>query len=430
MAENKIVERQAAAGRNALVTIVYMGPLTLPKKVINPQTDGVRELAGVYEAQQEWDSTQSDGAQNEPLTRVLIANAGASMTGQYQIARQIVRLASTGTPIAAVVGVGTNGPSTPRTVEVLGRAGIPIIGTTNSMDSTPPFYFQLAPDDRREAQVGVDYLRSLHGEIHGVRMVDTTSGYTRELGRDVASVLSPAQRELMTPFRYDSPLELKELPARACRRTGGKLNLIYYLGRSDDLYWLLTGLANSGCADNNVRILSGDDASRYAGSLPANVTLDYTALTFPPAWRTCGRGQDVPMFYGDYLNWLRGSGIADLPRGPLDDLLLTDGHTVLGYDATMVTQNAAAQVFEAMIGQDSSRQLAKIQVTPGEIWGQLETAAEPVGASGSITFRSGYKQGKFVPVVQLRNGMKPRVVYAKGQLIAGSPAGCLVKSAA
>ncbi len=422
-AENRSAERQAAAGRNTLATIVYLGPLTLSAKVSNPQTDGVRELAGVYAAQREWDGVQSDGAQNEPLTRVLVANGGSSMAGQYQIARQIVRLASTGTPIAGVVGVGVNGPSTPETIGVLERAGIPIVGTTNSMDSTYPFYFQLAPDDQREAQVGEDYLVSL-GARHGVRMVDSTHGYTRELGRDVGRDLSPEQRRSMRQFVYSSPLELKARAASACAQTGGKLDLIYYLGRSDDLYWLLNGLADSPCADNKVRILSGDDASRFAGSLPPHITLDYTAITFPPAWRICGHDQGVPGFYQDYLNWLQASGVRDLPRSPLYDRLLTDGHTVLGYDATMVTQDAAAAAFLSMVGQGDSIQPAQIRVTPGEVWGQLETAAEPAGASGSITFRPGYRQKKFVPVVQLHEGQEPHIVYARGRLTAGSPMGC------
>lgn len=423
-AENRNAERQAAAGRNAVITIVYMGPLTLPIKVSHPQTDGVRELAGVYEAQQEWDGTQSDGVQSEPLTRVLVANAGSSMVGQYQVARQIVRLANSGTPIAGVVGVGSNTPSTPATVEVLARAGIPIVGTTNSMDSTHPFYFQLAPDDLREAQVGEGYLRGLRGVIHGVRLVDSTSGYTRELGRDVGRTLSAAQRKAMPQFGYSSPLELTERAARACQQTGRKLNLIYYLGRSADLYWLFRGLADSRCVDNSVRIVSGDDASRYSGSLPPNVTLDYTALTFPPTWRICDHSQDVPTFYGSYLGWLQASGIRSLPHDPLDDPLLTDGHTVLGYDATMVTQEAAERAFQSMAGQSAIRQPAQLRVTPGEVWGQLKTAIEPVGASGSISFRAGYKTGKFVPVVELHLGRAPRVVYAQGRLTAGSPMGC------
>lgn len=269
--QNARVTRQAGRRGTTAVTVVYMGPLTLPGQVTDPQTDGTRELAGVYAAQQAWDSTPPDGVMNQPLTRILIANAGASMQAQYQVAEEIIHRAEAGAPIVGVVGVGMNEPSTPETVGALQRAGIPIVGTTNSMDTAYPFYFQLASDDRWEAQVGTDYLRRLPGVVHGVRMVDTTSGYTRELGADVNRALSPAERRAMPELRYSSPRNLPNLAAQACSKTHGQLNLIYYLGRSEDLYWLINrGLAGSvRCGGNAVTILTGDDASKFSGRCPA-----------------------------------------------------------------------------------------------------------------------------------------------------------------
>jgi hypothetical protein len=425
--ENGAVRQQAADGRNTVVTIAYMGPLTLPGDVSNPQTDGVRELAGVYAAQLAWDGTPEDGVQNDPLVQILVANAGASMQGQYKVAQQIIELAHSHDPLVGVVGVGMNEPTTPETVSALGRAGVPIVGTTNSMDAHYPLYFQLAPDDRREAQVGADYLATLPGRHYGVRMVDTTSGYTRELGANVAEALSPAARRSMPEFTYQSPRQLPGLVNEACQKTGGKLNLIYYLGRSQDLPWLITqGLAQSAqCANNHVTILSGDDASKYAAPLPGNITLDYTALTFPPAWQTCYRDGNLPPFYASYLHLLQSQGISHLPANPLDNPLLTDGHTVLGYDATTVMENATTQVFEDLAGQAPGlSSFSGIRVTPGDVWGQLRSAAEPPGASGLITFQPGFEQDKFVPVVQEKAQAAPHVVYAEGVLTPGSPSTC------
>jgi hypothetical protein len=415
-AQDKQVLQESGNGRKVpVVTIAYIGPVTLPASSPTPLTDGVRELAGVYEAQRQSDMRAPDGGFSQPLVRVLVGNAGFEMTYQKAVARRIVQLASHGMPVVGVVGVGTNAQSTPATVGLLSRAGIPIVSTTDSGDRRYDFFFPLAPDDRREAQIGADFLKTMKlRTIHGVRIEDTDPGYTRELSDDLGQALTPAEKRAIPgrPLTYVTAGAASRLPAlakQACAQTHGKLNLIYYAGRGADLNWLISGLSNTACShnQNQITILSGDDASRDPVPIPARISLDYTALTLPQSLACYQSGAN---FYGDYQSLLSESGMK-VPPDRLQDPFLADAHMVLGYDATMTMEEAAAQVYSSMQSAGLNFPPSTIQMTAGAVWGQLRSEGPSYGATGEITFRPGFEKDKLVAVVQRGPHGGVRVIY-------------------
>jgi hypothetical protein len=421
---NQVLEESAGGRKEPVVTIAYVGPVTLPASSTTPLTDGVRELAGVYEAQRQYDQRGSDGEFSRPLVRVLVGNAGFGMTYQKAVVRRIVQLASHGMPIVGVVGVGTNAPSTPATVALLSRAGLPIVSTTNSGDRRYDFFFPLAPNDQREARIGAAFLNTMKlGKIHGVRIEDTDPGYTSELSNDLGRVLSPAEKRAIpgSPLTYvsaDASSQLQVLATQACKQTGGKLNFIYYAGRGADLNWLTGGLSNTPCSDHQITILSGDDASRDPEFIPVHhLSLDYTALTFP---KSLGCYQAGRIFDGDYRSLLGKYGIK-VPAHQLQDRFLADGHMVLGYDATMTMEEAAAHVYVSMRSANQNFSPSTIQVSAGAVWGQLRAEGPSYGASGEITFQAGFEKDKFVAVVQRGQLGGVTVIYPTSPLVAHSP---------
>jgi len=90
----------------------------------------------------------------DPIVRLLIVNAGRGMGAGQQVARQLGVLAAQDPSVVGVVGLDQTRQPTVDTINALANVGLPSIGAALSADSLSvnhPMYFQVAPQNIREA---------------------------------------------------------------------------------------------------------------------------------------------------------------------------------------------------------------------------------------------------------------------------------------
>ncbi len=152
-----------------LLTLVYFVGLT-------GETDGdwtaaqVAELEGLLTWQRALNQVKGSAKgcastsenPSRVALRVLIANGGNTMTYADQVAREhLVPLVSRpGENVLGVIGMDRSTTATGQAVATLGKAGVPVVATTLSGDGMAdhsPLYFQMVPDNRREALLVTSY---------------------------------------------------------------------------------------------------------------------------------------------------------------------------------------------------------------------------------------------------------------------------------
>ncbi len=164
-------DRSRAEFPYRLVTLVYFAGLT-------GETDGdwtaaqVAELEGLLTWQRALNQVKgsSNGCASTSenpsrvALRVLIANGGNAMADADQVAREhLVPLASRPEQnVLGVIGMDRSTQQTSLAITTLGNAGVSVVATTLSGDGMAdhsPLYFQMVPDNRREALLVASYAR-------------------------------------------------------------------------------------------------------------------------------------------------------------------------------------------------------------------------------------------------------------------------------
>ena len=363
------------------VTVLAMGPYSAaPNRTID--ADAVLELSGMAIAQ---DTLNKVGT--KPLVRVLTVNAGADMAYQADAVREMVLRAQDDPTVVGVVGLGQNRKDTSSSASSLARAGLPIVATTNSVDSAygSGFYFHVAPTDYRETQVAVQYLgRNASSLRHGVVVENLDDPYSVELVADIEHNLSASKSasalfgDPVTKVTYETGAGIGDHPnmtrvaQQVCQQVSPPPDFIYYAARATDLPQLLVQLPRYGCAATArpFRVISADDVTNLRQAPPSNVTLDYTTLTFPAIWNDCPHGQGYD-FVNAFVNRFPKAGTT----------ALDDGSAIMGNDALATIASAA----ERVVSDLDPRSRGHVRVTAGEVWRELSNPDTAVyGASGQI----------------------------------------------
>lgn len=345
-AENAWVMGQANATGRPYVTAVVMDTFT-------PRTsDGANEqvaagratLQGIYLAQRDYNR-----AGYVPMLRVLVANAGASSQYAVEVAHQIVTAAERDSTIVAVLGLGQSRATTPRAVDILGSAGLPMVASFASDDrlrERSDHFYRVAAPNRRQAEVAALYAKRRLGLTSAIVISDTRDAYSENLAADFVAAFTDPRHTLVYPERlvYDAERPdvantLSDLAQQACFVHP---DLIYFAGRAREMTMLLSGIRNAPC-DRPVTIMSGHDVTQLQSTAPPTpglklrVPLYYTAPASPAAWRP----ERQPPFYRAYYNYIadtRGvGGPAGAPPPP-------NGHAVLAYDAARVVTQALTRL--------------------------------------------------------------------------------------
>jgi ABC-type branched-subunit amino acid transport system substrate-binding protein len=392
-----------------LVSVAYISELSAVGSI---QPSEIERLQGVAARQRR----QLDGSVADPLVRIVFVNAGHDMRHGARAAAMLAQLADQEDPVVGAIGLAVSSQATVQTIRALGEAGIPMVAaplTADGIERESPLYYQIPPQNRREAQVAARYARQQLNATGPVIVV--TSGnpddlYDATLARDAREEFTREGFTVQEQFYTPSPdLGTPERPMP--RMVGQQLcfagSLVFFTGRPADFEQLLDGV-NQTCNSTPPTILAGDDVSRYVANADLRerfplVPFDYIALA--PGDQTCYTG-------GDLSNTLLAL-FPDRCARTRDSVLTDDASTA--YDALTAVVAAV-------------NRLRGTAVTPGAVWHMLSriTGSNRIdGASGVIDFGRDGSQiplNKFLAVMRVDGLGPPKVQATCGELRGRTPA--------
>ena len=163
---------------------------------------GHDNVQGAYIAQKEFnDSSQLPGG---TLVRLLIANSGNDKQYANTVAQQIVLLAKSDPTFVGVMGW----PFSSRAqvaVDTLARAHIPMISQTASSDSLTrisPYFFRVAPPNKRQATLGAKYAEQVLKAKTAVMFVDPADPYSQSLAQYFSAQFTADGNKILATENY------------------------------------------------------------------------------------------------------------------------------------------------------------------------------------------------------------------------------------
>lgn len=372
------------------ITVVYLGPMTVDPAAGNPQADllaGVHgELVGLSIAQETHNS-----ASGQPLLRLLLANTGSRFRYGREVSERVRERVAQDRTIVAAVGFGQSRRPTQDAIDVLSRAALPMIGTTNTYDETAkrggtfsPYYYRLAPPNRRLAAHAAYWARNGRlGERAETAVVfyDASSEdtYSTNLAKDFAAEFGPGKVQMLA---YTDPSQIPGKVLEACARPA---QIFYYAGRSDEFRSFITKLSTTSCGGRRV-VLAGDEVTKYVSDNAAQigqtdtVRLFFTPLAAREAWQPRWVAREpLPIFYRDFdpvVDKLVGKEASANVRP-------SRTHAAIAYDAALLITSVAEQIYG-----EQSRALPTAGAILAALTEPNESAPPPQGASGLLSFGS------------------------------------------
>ncbi|MFC0038050.1 ABC transporter substrate-binding protein [Actinomadura rayongensis] len=369
-----------------MITLVHLSALLSSAGKSTAQFSYVREaLQGAASAQ----SRQlKNPGRNEPILRIFPANAGSGMRFGTRVAEIVGRMRRRDPSIVGVAGLDQSREATTDTIRRLTGIGLPMVATTLSADALvqkSPLYFQVSPQNRREAEVAAAYADHLveaggdapKREVRVIYSADTTDIYSRNLKDDLAGSFaahgfrvenveySPPQAAGVDPLDAPGPGEVGQ---QSCSYDG----VVFFAGRSEDFESLLGGV-NQVCHSSPPVLLGGDDVVRLAADPERRANypgLSYDFLDFTLGSTKCA---NVSELYSE-LRRLFPQECANVASSSLD------GHAALAFDAVKLYVNAIKQLRE---------DAPTMPLTPPAVWHAISGVhGDHVldGESGIISF--------------------------------------------
>jgi hypothetical protein len=415
-AVDRIVEQ--SPGQRPVITLVFLAALVPAiAEDPNPLPAEAEQFAGLALAQKQ----QLDkGQASDPLVKVLIANAGRGAVEGEWVADQLGAMARQDPTIVAAVGLNESRAATDRMIKRLATVGIPVVAATLSADSLADenhMYYQVSPQNRRQAAVSAAYAANLLDTGTSARRylriyhsADETDIYSQNLAADLnaaftergfsvetATFTPSSPRDLVVPATPKAPAvehfsESKGAGSDACNYPDA---MVFYVGRPQPDFDGFLGSVNDNCPTAPPLIIAGDDVTRYVAD--DNARRRYSAVPFryvsfavadDPRRETAG-------FYRQLGELFPGRNISGL-----------DGHAALTYDAARTVINAVGIL--ASPG-------ARTMINGGTLWATLPTLTDAgglnqryVGVTGEIDFGGRTDQrvplDKPIAILQVRNG--------------------------
>lgn len=375
-----------------LITLVHVGAFTSAGSPEDALVSARERLAGVAVAQYEQLEKRQD---SDPLVRVLMATAGPGTKHGVKVAGMIGELARLDRSIVAVIGFYESRQSTINMINELAKIGLPVVAATLSADvlANNRMYFQVAPQNRREAEVVAAYAaqrrdsRILHNERQLAPRVriyfsdDPEDTWSKNLAEDldksfgkrqfsVESVqFTPTGKEPGEPaHRYVS--DSRQAGHDACGFDG----VTVYAGRATPDFPGFLGGVRDGCGNSPPLVIAGDDVTEYVA-------------------KNIGKQNSIPF---KYVSFAASPEVADKvePRArefytrldemfPADRGRSLDGRAALTYDAAYSAITAAGYL---ATGNE------RIPATGGTLWWALASITDQgtnkkyIGVTGEIDF--------------------------------------------
>jgi ABC-type branched-subunit amino acid transport system substrate-binding protein len=362
---------KVAAGNPRHLTVIHFSSLT------PADAQGLRvareELRGLAVAQKE---TLSD---QYPI-RLLLANAGNGMKYAEVAAQKIRYLARRDKRIMGVVSLGLSTQQTADAIALLGNAGVVTVGSATTADrlvSASSSYFQVSPNNRREAEVAADYAaRRGYRSVRIFYSGDAHDIYSSDLAKYMKAAFAGRGIAVRAAEPYqtdpDGPGTVANLLGpSACAANKSAHELVVYAGRAERFNAFLNGISLS-CQGHYPQILADDDVSRFvlAGENKAypHLKLDYLALASSALWgKNCVEVRNNYSFFALY---------EQLFGGACDEN--KDGRALLNYDALTVLKIAVLNALQTgsrfpppsnaiVSGLNSIRDENKVTAASGDI---------------------------------------------------------------
>lgn len=375
------------------ITLVDVEALTSSTNTSTGLTAERESLEGFAVAQ--WRQLNKS-AISDPIVRILIANAGQGMRQGKLIGKQLGAMAAQDPSLVGVIGLDMSSQPTEDTITALANAGIPMVAATLSADNLAdanPMYFQVAPQNRREAAVveafAQQQLTTSAMIPHSMRVYysdDETDIYSTNLRQDALETFRKkgfqVDARAFTPSNSGGVQavhkQFGDIPvgnaAAAGRDTCSYNGFAYFTGRGvPDFGDFISGAAQCG---SKAVVIGDDDVTRYVADQNAreqNRALPYYYVSFAlaPITNPQGSGQD---FYGDLKNSLFQFEQTTTGRS-------LDGHAALSYDAAQVMIVATEYLREDSL---------TIPVTPGSVWREITAIhTSPTGQPHANNFIEG-----------------------------------------
>ncbi|WP_228122646.1 ABC transporter substrate-binding protein [Saccharothrix syringae] len=280
-AQNEVAERLHREVRDRpYVSLVYFAGLTANDSAPATEHSVAEELEGLVIRQREQNTTTSTA---EPLLRVVVANGGAGMDAAAVVARDmIVPLTRSDPSILGVVGLDRSVAQTEEAIRELGRHGVPTLGTTLTkvgLDRLSPLYFQLVPDNGRQAALLGEYARRVRATAVTIYHppVDGPNTYVTSLVEAVRDRLGGGGVAVSTTGWVGSPTELPALCADQRDRSG---EVVFYAGRENDFGDFLRTVRRN-CPDlaRLPRIVADDATSRFVAHAPGRDQNEFNGVS-------------------------------------------------------------------------------------------------------------------------------------------------------
>lgn len=387
-------QQHQGAPQRPFVTIVYLGALDTSGTSASALTAERESLAGVAVAQ---NYALNADSPDDPIVRVLIANAGPAMTEGPQVANQLRALAATDSSVIGVVGLDMSSQATARTVAALTNAGLPIVAAPLSEDAlapNDPMYFQVAPPNAREAQMVAEFAAEQADRGTTSRVVrvyysaDPNDTYSTNLRQDAESAFHDRGFTVDSVCYQPSPTggtpscpagpapgqrdQLVGDATAAGSDTCGHRGFVFFAGRGlpDYADFLKAAGQCPGASLGQTIYIGGDDVSRYVADphdFGSVREVPFYYVSFAPTPDT--QQQPANTFYTNL------KALFPFESNPANSRS-RDGHAAMSYDAAQVLLNAAESLHTTASG---------IPVTPGTVWRQI-VARSFQGASGIIDY--------------------------------------------
>ena len=152
---------QAAQNGRTEFKLVYFAGITAGADE-NYDSGQAEELEGLMVAQE--NALQGPGS----VFKVIIANGGSKMQDAVPVARMIIALAAHDPGLLGVVGLDRSIQQVKQAIGLFNASGIPVVATTLTADGiggtyphNDPYYFQLPPSNRTEADLILHYIQEI-----------------------------------------------------------------------------------------------------------------------------------------------------------------------------------------------------------------------------------------------------------------------------
>lgn len=344
---------QVDEGDHLYVTVVHVAEMSVadPK---DPSLAGVQgELLGLAHRQEQHNDSVAGGT---PKIKLLLANTGQQWRHAPEVATQIKGLVedtSLGmdSPVAGV-GFGHSVVPNSEAIQIIGDAGLPMVGTTATFDDVAghgnrrphEFFFPVAASNSRIAAQTAHWARNgvpwvdEEGKQRGLPPADTAVAIAgadavdaeeahEQYGPDLAERFMKEFEELggtewegtegLGPDEYadgtllyrtdgsEEDTTLEEHVDRICAGERRPPSLIFFAGRSSDFAAFHQDLQISGgdaCVRGEITILAGDDIAKYATDNEEEIgdggqhPVYYTPLAASGAWGSKEKEEDHAFF--------------------------------------------------------------------------------------------------------------------------------------